>query len=358
MFRFVIAFAISALVATTGVAAPDAAAVNAVMNNTISNFVRPGYAAFGEAVEEMGGKVSTLCDKPDETNLRSARDGFSLVAEKWADIEIIRFGPIAENNRFERILFYPDRKSTGLKQVQRILAKKDETAIDAEKLPKKSVAVQGLGALEFVLFGTGSEALASGEAFRCNYAKAITANLRHISDVVSKEWADGSPATRTWTQPGNGNEILREPEEAVNALLGTLVHGLEAIKDIRIGAFLKKEAKKDRPRAAIFRRSGDTMNVIAGNIRAVNRLLQLSDSKRLLDEEFVPVVSNVIFELDQAETVSRGLTAPIGEVLGDPEERGKLEYLKTSLSFAIKTLDQDFASAAGLSSGFSFSDGD
>ena len=85
---------------------------------------------------------------------------------------------MTKENRLERILFWPDRKSTGLKQVQRALAEKDATATNPAKLKGKSVAMQGLGALEFVLFGTGAEKLAGpGEDYRCAYGRAIAGNV-------------------------------------------------------------------------------------------------------------------------------------------------------------------------------------
>jgi predicted lipoprotein len=54
--------------------------------------------------------------------------------------------------------------------VQELLAKQDPTATDAATLRGKSVAMQGLQALEFVLYGTGSETLATGDDYRCRYA--------------------------------------------------------------------------------------------------------------------------------------------------------------------------------------------
>ena len=59
-------------------------------------------------------------------------------------------GHLIEDNRFERVLFFPDRKSTGLKQVQAALAKPEDSVTTMETLKDKSVAMQGLGALEFV----------------------------------------------------------------------------------------------------------------------------------------------------------------------------------------------------------------
>ncbi|MEM9330616.1 MAG: imelysin family protein [Pseudomonadota bacterium] len=340
------------------VAQPADPIVIEVMQKAVSQFVRPGYETFHNSTKELIRDTKDLCEAPSVESLNRAKETFTGTAKAWAGIELIRFGPVSENNRFERILFYPDRKSTGLKQVQRILAKQDESAVALSRLTGKSVAVQGLGALEFLLFGTGSEGLASGDEFRCAYAYTVSQNLAGIAALLSQGWRQDASATEIWTSPGPQNAILRTPREAVNELLGTTVHALESIRDIRIGAFLRSEASKDRPRVAIFRRSENTMNMIHNNIVAVKNLLLVSGAENLLEQADKPILDNVIFELENAERAAKTISEPIGEAILQPEQRDRLSYLRVSIGFAIQTLDQDFASAAGLSSGFSFSDGD
>ncbi|MBO6814971.1 MAG: peptidase M75, Imelysin [Rhizobiaceae bacterium] len=342
----------------SAMAQPEEKTIRNVMHNVVDGFVRPGYAAFEKSVTSLGRVVDDMCASPDAQSLDAARTAFSSVAKSWAGVELVRFGPVAEENRFERILFYPDRKGTGLKQVQRILATQDETASDISKITGKSVAVQGLGALEFVLFGSGSDKLANGDGFRCRYALAISENLKVISAGLSSGWSKTSDATAIWTDPGIDNPVLKSPAEAVNELLGTLVHGLENIKDVRIGAFLSGEGSRDRPKVALFRRSENTLMMIVENIRSVKTLLVQSEAKTLLDDSTKAIFTNVIFELDNAERVAASITRPVANALGDEEMRGRLEYVRTSLGYAIDILDQDFAQATGFSSGFSFSDGD
>jgi predicted lipoprotein len=102
--------------------------------------------------------VTALCahTSPASVARRRAR-GVSRCGPQPGRRRDIRFGPVTEENRLERILFWPDRKGIGLKQVQAAIAGEDATAADPQTLPGKSVAMQGLGALEFVLFGTGSD---------------------------------------------------------------------------------------------------------------------------------------------------------------------------------------------------------
>jgi len=332
--------------------------VATVMQNIVGQFIRPGYANFLKASNDLQNQMAQLCQSPNQSNLEESRSAFSKTATAWASIEIVRFGPVMRDNRLERILFYPDRKSTGLRQVQRLLATKDTSAVDVNSLSEKSVAVQGLGAIEFILFGTGSHALANEDEYRCKYGAAVAQNLTSIGQTLVDGWSKNAKATGIWTNPSEDNPVLRNSREAVNEILGTMVHGLEAVRDIRIGAFLRENVSKDRPRSALFRRSENTIPVIAANISSVEALLTQSNAGLLLSDENQVVLNNVLFQLNDAKSTVANITMPVPKALKDKTLRSKLEYLKLSLKFAITQLDEDFAKAIGISSGFSFSDGD
>jgi predicted lipoprotein len=159
-----------------------------VITQAVEDAIRPGFAAFAEAARDMRMAMGGLCDEPSAVGLDDARARFKDVVIAWSRIENYRFGPLMKDNRSDRILFWPDRKGIALKQVQAILATKDASATDVATLKGKSVAVQGLGALEFVLFGTGAETLATPEGdFRCDYGTAIAGAVSEVAAEMSVE---------------------------------------------------------------------------------------------------------------------------------------------------------------------------
>ena len=48
--------------------------------------------------------------------------------------------------------------------------------------------------------------------------------------------------------------------------MDVFVTGTELVRDVRLGGFLGKEAKDDKPRQALFWRSGKTVDALAGNL--------------------------------------------------------------------------------------------
>jgi len=227
--------------------------IPAVMEKAVENFIRPGYHRFRDQSASLEADMHALCAAPSAEGLDKARAGFDETVAAWSTIEIVRVGPAIEANRSERILFYPDRKSTGLKQVQAILARPDESATSVETLKDKSVAMQGLGALEFVLFGTGSEALRDDQQnFRCRYGAAIAGNLVRLGKELANEWDKDGGIRDAWKHPGPDNPVFRDGREAITALLGILVHGAETIRDQRIETFYKGEENNTFPKQAIY----------------------------------------------------------------------------------------------------------
>lgn len=330
-----------------------------VLSNILTGYIQPKYADLYSRSLDLQLASDNLCASPSIENLEHAQSSFLNFAHSWAQIEWFRVGPVMSKNRIERILFYPDRKSTGLKQVQRALAKQDQTVTSIEALPQKSVAVQGLGALEFNLFGTGFEILQTDEgSFRCAFSLAVARNLTNISKTLSDAWADNGIATTYWLNPNDENPLFRTGNEALNVVLGTMVHGLEAIRDVRIGAFLKDEAKLDRPKSALMWRSENTTAMIANGLEGLLELFNATGFEKLLPDENNNLTDSIRFEFNQALNTINALQKPIAEILTSENERKQLEYLKLSVGFAMTRLDNDLSSQLGLSAGFSFGDGD
>jgi len=330
-----------------------------IVNASVEGFIRPAYAMLAERSGALSDAVSTLCVTPSPANLAAARRSFQGATDAWSYVEVIRFGPVTEDNRLERLLFWPDRKGIGLKQVQAALASQDADAADAAKLPGKSVAMQGFGALEFVLFGTEAETLgAAGGAYRCKYGAAIATNIATISAQVAAAWQKPDGYAAQWASPGPDNRLYQTGSEAVTELLSVFVEGLEMLRDVRINGFLGDEAKSDKPKQAIYWRSDGTTRSFAANLAAMKALFDSSGLERDLGPDARWIAESIRFELGNGIAAANAANGPIAEALADPDKRGKLVYLRIVTSSLSELFGQRLAEQFGLTSGFSSLDGD
>lgn len=341
----------------------EEAAVPRVMAQAVDGFIIPGYRDLAEATNALSEASAGLCKSPSETTLEAARSAFSSVVERWSAIEIIRLGPALEQNRFERFLFYPDRKSTGLKQVQAILAKKDESATSPDTLKGKSVAVQGLGALEFVLYGTGAEVLSGKEGdFRCRYGLAVSQNLRSIAGELLAAWEKPDGIQAAWKEPGPGNPLFRDNREAATELLGVLVHSVEMIKDQRLRPFyagtVHGTPDRGRPKLAIYWRSANTMPAISANLGGLQRLFDTAGMESLLPADSRSIAGSIDFLFKALIAATDGIEGPIEDALADEKQRAKLDFIALNTADLLDRLNREFGGSIGLGAGFSFADGD
>lgn len=329
-----------------------------IMQDALNNYIEPGYSKLAAAAHSLSTDIDTLCAKPNTAEIEHARASFKALSLRWAEIQWFRFGPILSDNRVDKILFFPDRKSTGLRQVQTALAKQDPSVVSLELLKKQSVALQGLGAIEFILFGTGSETLAEENAHRCGYARVASANLLEITSDVLHQWQNDQSLREGWTLTSDKASLFRDERDAMNTLLGTLIHGLEATRDTRINVFLREEPKRDRPKSAALWRSQLSLPEIKASLDGLYELYQASGFKQLVASKNPYLDNSIQFEFRQARETAASFEGPLEDLLADPKARARLEYLRVTIEQLIERFDSEFATAAGLAAGFSFGDGD
>lgn len=347
------------LMFAAGPALAQPATPNPVLAASVNSVIRPGLAAFKSRASGLESAMGALCAVPSEATLAVAHQQFGLAATAYGRVEFVRIGPLMEDNRADRLLFWPDRRGIGLKQVQAILSEQDPAAADAMALRGKSVAVQGFGALEFVLFGTGSETLAGGDAaFRCRYGQAIARNIGGIADALAMGWYSYDGVASHLTMPMPQNVDYRSETEALEALVGLVSHGIEGMRDQRINPFIAQGDVAAKPRQALFWRSGLTMAMIRANIEGMEKLVAVSGMARAVGEADAGLDNSIAFEFANAYRALDLVTAPVEEAVADPKQAAALNYLVIVTQSLQSQIGEQLSAALGLSVGFSSLDGD
>ena len=294
-----------------------------IIEGSVTGFVRPAYAVLHERASALSVVKTLRCTVAGQPAWRatvSKRDRRLIYAE------IIRIGPINEQNRLERMLFWPDRAGIGLSRCRQRSRLLDATAADPQ-LPT-GVAMQGLGALEFVLFGTGADALSS----RAIPTAADGAAVRqHCDDGRRCHAACARTCFAGYGQTPPGNPFTK-PAPSVTELLGVFVNGLELVRDVRVGGFLGKEAADDKPRQAIYWRSDGTARSLAANMAGMKALFEASGLGDQLSLDMHWIADSIKFEFGNAIDAANAADGPIDETLADEKNPGKLSYFNVVTS--------------------------
>jgi predicted lipoprotein len=332
----------------------------AIAKAALEQYIRPGYAALADSTGALKQSVDALCHDPSADGLKHAREAFAVTVAAWSKVEPIRFGPVAHEHRYERIFFWPDPKGIGARQVRDALAKLDQSVTKEDELAAKSVALQGLPALEYLLYGDGADALAttSGTApFRCAFAASVAGSLAKLTREIADDWQDG-PAAKSYLAPGPANQTYHKPKEVTLDLFKTFTGGIETVRDQKLAKMLGASAERARPRLAPFYESGLAFDNMVGNLEGARDLFTKSGLAQVVHEESPGVEDSILFDLNHAVEVMSAIGAPIDEVVRDEDLRAKLEALRVSLKSAATTAGDMIARGAGLAFGFNAMDGD
>lgn len=335
----------------------------------ITGHIQPRYKDLQQKSTELALGMAQFCETGGA--LRHPRQLFTKTVLAFAAIDHIQFGPASKEYRLERFSYWPDRKGRGLRAVRRVLKSGDKTVWKAAALSQKSVAVQGLTALEFLLYGKGSEALttvdgseASATAnFRCRYGLGIAQNLQAIATELSGEWQDGKPMVTALLTPGTGNKLYRTRKEVILEFYKVVTAGLSRIHDLKMSPLIGRDAAHAKPRRAAFWRSGVALDVIRQNLTALEDLITVSRFRDLLPKKPIdlPAYVDKLFKYQyRAIDGFKGdkHAGDIALILQDENGRVAFQQLMNKINHTAVGFGRNLAVAADLPMGFNASDGD
>lgn len=335
-----------------------------VGRRVLEKVVRPGYRQLAEAATGMLGVLERRCARRTSADLARIAAGFDGLIEAWGRVEFLAFGPITEANRAERLLFWPDRRGLGDRQVVQALAQRDASVLDARVLAGRSVALQGLGALDRVLFEEGAAADDdAARAHRCGFAVAITASLATTAREVVDAWEVPDGYARAWLEPGNANPAYASPLDRTVALAKVLDRGIERIRDERLGGplgFNKQRRKVPAPLA----HSGRGVRLAKANIAGLHSFYVAGGFEHAIAASGTATGGAI---RARAQGVAKDLADArdrLAALDGDrhPFQNASRVALIAAAGFPLKSARREAAAlmtlAAGVPAGFSVTDGD
>jgi len=354
--RFVIGYLVLTLAISTVEAAEELDFAR-VLKTTLEDVILPAHQAFANASLELKEPVNILCDDASREHLEAVRTSFEKLVLHWSKIEMYRFGPALEANRFEKLFYWPDPRGRALRQVRKALDSQDPTLLSIETLAKKSVAVQGLLALEFILFGSDSETLLTGNAYRCNYLRSIAGVIVMNANSLSDSWQGEAGYAAELINAGQANSLYNSTGEVVQELIKAAATQLQIIGELKIAASIGKLPGKPKPKRAPFWRSDLTTTTLEVNISAVERLLD-SGISELVAKKAGNAPESFKFELSQVKGSLKTINSPWIDVVKSDQRHKVLSRSNDSLVRAIQIVQTSYFRALGLMLGFNSLDGD
>ncbi|MGY6273315.1 imelysin family protein [Achromobacter denitrificans] len=323
------------------------------------DYARPAAAHMTDAASALDGELGAWCAEPEKAGAARVGEAFEKLALAWSGVEILRFGPLVQANRYERLAFWPDTRGVMPRQVQALIAGQDEALLAPGALSGRSVAVQGLPALEYLLYGEPAlleKSGAPGFAYACGYARAIAANVAAISRDVSQAWSAEGDFGRQFAHPAAANDLYRDPQEVAAEAMKALSTGLQFARDVKILPMLGETAESARPKRAAFWRSKLSTRLVAANVDALKAFYLAGAYPLPAGDAWMD--ASVRGELANAAQTLHAAPVPLERALAEEEGRRQLTLASLTLKNAKAIVDQDLAPALGVTIGFNALDGD
>jgi predicted lipoprotein len=309
--------------------------------------------------ETLGG----LCEARDRAALDAARAGFAETLRQWARLQFLSFGPIAQHQRAARIEYWPDKRNVVGRQLNDVLGKQDPAALEPERFATTSVGVQGLPALERLLYEEDALSAvakdAPGAAYRCQLLAAIGDNLNHIAKDIVAGWTGGY--LQSVEQPDEEGEEFRSERDVAARILNDLLTSTIAIRDMKMLAALGDSIAKAKGQQAEFWRSGQSLAVLKANLEGLRELfgtdgglghlLRKTDGGAKVADDFAAASDEALAALDR-------ITLPLKDAVKDEAQRKEVEALAVQLVVLRDLLAGPVATTLNLPIGFNALDGD
>lgn len=212
---------------------------SAMVHDVVDHHVIPRVERLAATTQRLSADLAEVCS-PDKgaapSKLAAAKASFGETVKAWGGVEFLRFGPMGEGGRVERFAFWPDTRGILYRQLPPLLAKRDAKLLQPGELGKQSAAVQGLHALEYVLYDDRKPVVGEDDdgRFRCAFATAIGRNLDQIAKDVVREWEDPDGWRHRMYAPGSDNGVYPEPADAARDLVRSLLTGLQLVQERQI----------------------------------------------------------------------------------------------------------------------------
>jgi predicted lipoprotein len=334
---------------------------NAQTDGMVTGYIRPATAGFAETAGRLPGAVEEVCAEPGPETGERFRQAFSQTVEGFSRVHFLRFGPLLDNDRLSRLAFLPDPRGITQRQLRKIFAARDDGVLAAATLAQKSVAVQGLTALELIAFnkaaGVDLGKESDDKAFTCGYALAIARNVAAIAQNLATDWAKPDGYAAVLTSAGPDSARFRTSKEALESVFNSLVTGLIIARDQDLLPALGSSPEKAKPNRFPFSRSANSVVFLSGELVGIEEALDSLDLKPLTPDDFAWIFDTLAFEFGNARSLLDALQPPLRERFGEGDYQ-RVNVLAITLKSILDTMALELAGALDLAGGFNALDGD
>lgn len=308
--------------------------------------IESGYQTLATSAAGLSQATERYCESPDTTELKRVRHQWQMTFLAWQAIRFVDFGPIERDSRAWQIQFWPDTRNLVAHKAQGWLG--SDTDITQTTIAAGGVALQGLPALEYVLFDDQLQASARAlPADRtCALLTAISAHLATTSAGIVSDWQALAP---TYTADAH---YTTDTFNAARTMLDLLQDKrLETPMGVRGG-------QRPNPYLADAWRSGQSLAALKASLSGLQRYFLPGLADLMSNAGQADLLRKLQQQLTMTLTAFGPLPDGLKSALSTDEGSQALQALLVQVSELRTLLAGPVADHLGIVRGFNSSDGD
>lgn len=340
-------------------AAPAALSFPKLNARVIDKYVLPRFDALAASSGRLAASLERAC-AGDQKAVAAVRKEYADAVLAWGAVEFLRFGPLSQVGRPERFDFWPDPRGVTQRQVVALVSKRDAAALDPATLAKKSAAVQGLSALEVLLYDEAHPISGDDDEarYRCGLARSMAKSTHALAEEILTEWQGDGGWRRRMVDPRPDDARYKNAKEPAADFARALITGLQMIQDREIAPMIAALPTPEKTPRLPFSRSGLSARYVDAGVGSTKDLYEAMALGRNVpsDKAWMPRWISAAFE-----RLARDAPAAVEGVpraKDDPDRARDLRMVRFHIEGIRKLIGREIAPLAGLTIGFNELDGD
>ena len=321
---------------------------DAPVREWLTQAIAADHEAFAAAAAALDTALDSYCAEAGDR--ADAEQAYHQAADAYMSLQWATIGPAILFDRRYRVNFWPDDSNAISRQLAAAVGEERADLLSPDGLAGTSAALQGLPALERLLFG---QPRAEPGAYTCALAVSIGHSVHDIADDLAAAWQEPVDV-----MPG------LSPDAFLATVMDALYGHVTVVEERKLARVAGPTPDDARPRTAEARRSGRSLRNIAINLAAVADILtEMSDGSlaSLLDAAATddPALADLPVLLAAAREIADGLSdRTMADVLATPEGHADVLSLVAAIENVRRSIAQSVYPALGLAVGFNSTDGD
>ncbi len=356
---------LAALLVLATVAACSPPPQQRLLNDTASSLLST-HRDFALASAQLYEASQRFCQAPDQAGFEASRERWRHSAVAWSALQFHSAGPLMADNTSWKIQFWPDRKNLVARKLEALL--NSDAAIDRDSIAASSVVIQGLSALEYLLFDPKAGQLSRYQdqpSRRCAALTAIALYQQQLSEQLHRDWLpEHGNYLATFTEPGADNPRYPDHRQAIASIVESLVTGAELIKRDKLERPLGLASSSDHAQVYLLEwwRSGFSRQAMIGNLNAMERLY-LADQLYGLDDylrehQHGALADQIISAFEHSIAAAQAVDGSLFDAATQPEQQAALTQLYQASLQLLSLLKNALPDALGITLSFNGADGD